>query len=203
MTMETALTEIKKFWKGKEPFPFGLSDNTQHLERLKTEFNFSIPHVVEDYAKNYAPIVDFWFDTVGNPMCIYGVENLKHSQGGYNYNTVKKETISDWPDSYFLFADEGADPVIIDLTKPKDGIQRLMHGAGNWNYGEILADTFGQFLLCCAAQHHAINNFEQDPFIDDNNGFNLADNAAKWYFKNMKVWAGNYYEVWCYDFDNR
>lgn len=135
-------------------------------------------------------------------MCVYGVDNLKHRQDGYNYNPVKNEAINGWPDSHFIIADEGSDPVIIDLAETRNGIQRLTHGAGSWDYGEILADTFGQFLLCCAAQHHAINNFEEDPFIDDEKGFNLADNAAKWYFENMKIWAGNYYDVWCSDFDN-
>jgi|SRR5690606_1089344 len=53
MTIERALAEIKKFWKGDEPFPFGLSDNTHHLDRLKTEFAVTIPDIVEDYVKKY------------------------------------------------------------------------------------------------------------------------------------------------------
>lgn len=102
-----------------------------------------------------------------------------------------------------MFADEGADPILIDLENTENGIQKLQHGAGSWDYGSTVADNFGQFILCCAAQHHALNNFEEEPFVDDENGFCLADDAAKWYFPKMKEWAGKYYEQWCADLDNR
>lgn len=114
--------------------------------------------MVHDYIKSFAPSKDFFFDTVGNPMCVYGINNLKYKQDGYSYNPVKKEAIENWKKSFFIFADEGADPVIIDLNAIEDGIQKLIHGTGNWNNGEIVADTFGQFILCSAAQHHALNN---------------------------------------------
>jgi hypothetical protein len=202
MTLETALAEIKEFWPKEEPFPFGQSDNTPHLERLQTEFGIPFPQSVQEYVTRYAPATDFYFDTVGNPMCVYGVDNLKLEQDGYHYNSVKKEVISGWPAAYFMIGDEGADPVLVDLANPEAGVQRLSHGAGKWDVGEILGATLGQFLLCAAAQHHALNNFEEDPIVDDERGFCLAPNAAAWYFKNMKVWAGNCYPEWCSGFDN-
>jgi hypothetical protein len=202
MTFENALAEVKKFWINDKSFPFGQSDNSVHVDRIKTEFGVFIPDKVQDYVKNIASLKNFYFDTVGNPMCVYGINNLKYKQDGYNYNPVKKEPIENWNKNFFIFADEGADPVIIDFTEIDDGIQQLIHGTGSWDNGKIVADTFGQFLLCCAAQHHALNYFEDEPIIDDSNGFNLADNAAKWYFRNMKNWAGDYYEEWCSIFDN-
>ncbi len=202
MTLEAALTKIKTFWNSNDLLPFGKSDNSHHLDRLKTEFGVVIPDMVHDYIKSFTPSKDFYFDTVGNPMCVYGINNLKYKQDGYSYNPVKKEAIENWEKSFFIFADEGADPVIIDLNAIEDGIQKLIHGTGNWNNGEIVADTFGQFILCSAAQHHALNNFGDDPIIDDERGFNLTDKAAKWYFKNMKIWASNYYDEWCSVFDN-
>lgn len=202
MTLETALTEIKKFWRADEPLPFGQSNNIQHIDRLETEFGGIIPDIVKDYVSNFAPAKDFYFDTVGNPMRVYGIDNLKYIQEGYNYNPVEKEAIEDWKKHFFIFADEGADPVIIDFNEIKNGIKKLIHGTGSWDNGEVVADTFGQFLLCCAAQHYALNNFGDDPIIDDEKGFNLTENAAKWYFGNMKNWAGNYYDEWCSIFDN-
>lgn len=202
MKLEIALDHIKKFWINDKIFPFGQSNNSNHIERLQTELGILIPDIVQDYIQNYAPSQDFWFDTFGNPMRVYGIDNLKYKQLGYNYNPVKNEIIEGWKNSFFIFADEGADPFIIDFNEIGDGIKRLISGVGSWDNGEVIADTFGQFLLCSAAQHHAFNSFEDDPVIDNDKGFNLADNAAKWYFKNMKNWAGDYYKEWCSVFDN-
>ncbi|MFC0780852.1 SMI1/KNR4 family protein [Flavobacterium sp. HJSW_4] len=202
MNLETAILEIKKFWNTNEEFSFGKSKNQNHVERLENEFGVAIPDSLKEYITNFASLNDFYFTTVGNPICIYGVDNLKFKQDGYNFNPVKNTKIEDWNESFFILADEGADPVIIDLSHPENGIQKLMHGAGSWDYGETIADSIGQFLLCSAAIHHALTNFEEESIIDDENGFNLAENAAKWYFKNMKNWAGNYYSEWCSIFDN-
>lgn len=202
MTLEDALIEIKSFWQEGEDFPFGESKNNNHIDRLEKEFDATLPDSLKNYIRDFAPAKDFDFDTVGNPMCVYGIENLKFKQNGYNFNSVDNIEIEGWNQGFFIFADEGADPVIIDFDNLDDGIQKLMHGAGSWNDGEIVADTFGQFLLCSAALHHALNNFEEDPIIDDEDGFNLAEEAAEWYFKNMEKWAGVYYDEWCSVFDN-
>jgi hypothetical protein len=43
-------------------------------------------------------------------------------------------------------------------------------------------------VLCSAALHHALSNFEGEGIVDDDNGFCLAQGAAKWYFpKNEKM----------------
>jgi hypothetical protein len=202
MNIESAVNEINKFWQAGEALPFGRSDNSSHIERLKGEYSVELPQVLLEYIQGFVPATDFYFDTVGNPVCIYGIENLKYKQDGYTYNPVKKEDIENWDKSHFIFGDEGADPVIIDLEKPQEGIQKLRHGAGNWESGLTVSDSIGQFLLCSAAQHHALNNFEEDPIVDDEKGFNLAEKAAKWYFARMKKWAGSYYEDWCSVFDN-
>lgn len=202
MTLENALIEIKRFWKEGEDFPFGKSKNNNHIDRLEKEFGATLPDSLKNYIKDFAPTKDFDFDTVGNPMCVYGIENLKFKQNGYNFNSVDNIEIENWNKGFFIFADEGADPVIIDFDNLDDGIQKLMHGTGSWDDGEIVADTFGQFLLCSAALHHALNNFEEEPIIDDEEGFNLAEEAGEWYFKNMKKWAGDYYDEWCSVFDN-
>ncbi len=135
-------------------------------------------------------------------MRLYSTDNLKKTQDGYNYNSISKAKIDGWPDYYFMIADEGADPVVIDLKNESTSVLRLTHGAGSWEYGDIIANSIGQFLLCCAAKHHALNNFEEEVITDDENGFCLAPNAANWYFKHMQKWAGTYYNHWCSIFDN-
>lgn len=202
MNLEVAILEIKKFWNTNEEFPFGESKSQNHSDRIANEFDFKLPDSLKEYINTFAPSSDFYFTTVGNPMCVYGIENLKYEQNGYNYNPVTNTKIHDWNESFFIIADEGSDPVIIDLQHPENGIQKLFHGEGDWDHGQTIADNVGQFLLCSAALHHALINFEDESIVEDENGFNLSNNAANWYFKNMKIWAGNYYSEWCSIFDN-
>ncbi|MBB5638148.1 hypothetical protein HDE68_004074 [Pedobacter cryoconitis] len=203
MTIKEAIQEIRKFWNTEEePFLFGESDNSAHIDRIEKEFGVTLPEELRNYIANYAPAEGFYFVSVGNPLYIYGVDNLKYKQDGYNYNSLTKSDIEDWNRNSFIFGDEGADPLIVNLENIETGIERLEHGAGSWDYGDKLADNFARFLLCAAAQHHALTNFEEDPIIDDENGFNLTEDAAKWYFPKMKNWAGEYYEVWCAPLDN-
>jgi hypothetical protein len=202
MTTESAIKEIAGFWNDDQELSFGKVDNTLHTERIEAEFGITLQDMLSDYIKNFAPSEDFYFETVGNPIRVYGIDNLKFKQDGYTFNPVQKKDIEDWNRNLFILADEGADPVVIDLKNTSDGIIKLSHGQGNWERGETVANTIGQFLLCSAALHHALTGFEEEAIVDDEKGFNLAPAAAKWYFTNMKKWAGGYYEEWCSVFDN-
>lgn len=203
MKIEDYLAEIKTFWNPKEDFPFGVEKNNDLVSKLENEFSRNFPESLKDYLFNFAPKERFYFNSVGNPIEIYGVNQLKFRQDGYNYNSVTNQEIEDWNSNYFILADEGADPIIIDLEEDSGTVCRFLHGQGDWETGETLADNIGQFLLCSALQHHALTNFtEDDPIIDDENGFNLIAESAQWYFPKMKKWAGNYYEEWCSIFDN-
>jgi len=179
-----------------------IKDNLVDIQRIRKEFDQDLPEELTEYIQYFAPSDDFYFDTVGNPMLLYSVQNLKKLQEGYNYNAMEQKPIEGWPENFFMLGDEGADPVVIDLSSGKTTLTKLMHGAGSWDYGDVVADDIGQFLLLSAALHHALNGFEEEVIIDDENGFCLAPQASKWYFPYMKKWAGNYYKVWCSDFDN-
>lgn len=202
MTIEVAIAEIKKFWNDEEELPFGLSDHTGHVDRLEKEFGRALPEDLKEYVSSFAPSEDFYFLTAGNPTVVYGIDHLKYVQEGYNYDSMAKSVLEDWDKGNFIFGDEGADPILVNMDAPEHGILRLEHGAGNWDYGDVVADNFAQFLLCSAALHHALSNFEEEGIVDDDNGFCLAKNAAKWYFPKMKEWAGDHYEIWCGVFDN-
>ncbi|WP_143069850.1 hypothetical protein [Hymenobacter actinosclerus] len=155
-----------------------------------------------DYLNRVAPAEDVYFDTVGNPLELYGLSRLGARQDGYRWNSVTQQPIPGWNPDFFLLGDEGADPVLLNLGHPEMGIQRLLHGAGDWEAGEAIADTVGQLLLCAAARHHALTGFEEDPIIDDDKGFNLAPRAAEWLFPRLRRWAGDYYYAWTAGFDN-
>ncbi|HEX8326667.1 MAG TPA: hypothetical protein VF629_03940 [Hymenobacter sp.] len=199
MTFNEAFIEIRQFWPGGAPFAFGHGASAR---RLAAEFNRELPAELVTYLDTIAPVEEVDFSTVGNPFYLYGLDRLGVRQPGYNWNPVTNTPITDWPAGFFLLGDEGADPVLLDLDQPERGIQKLWHGEGDWETGDILAATLGQFLLCCAALHHALTGFEEEPVIDDERGFNLAPQAAAWLFPRMKTWAGPYYAAWCSSFDN-
>ena len=199
MTFDEAFAEIGQFWPGETPFVFG---HGAAAGRLAAEFNQEFPAELVTYLDMVVPAQEVAFDTVSNPLYLYGLDRLGVRQPGYNWNPVTSAPIEDWPASFFLLGDEGADPVLLDLDRPERGIQKMRHGEGNWETGDTVAGTLGQFLLCSAALHHALTAFEEDVIIDDERGFNLASLAAAWLFPRMKTWAGPHYGAWCAVFDN-
>jgi len=199
MTFDEAFAEIRRFWPDGAPFAFG---HGAAAGRLAAEFGRELPPELVTYLDTVAPAAEVAFRTVGNPLYLYGLDQLGVRQPGYNWNPVTNAPIEDWPPGFFLLGDEGADPVLLDLDRPELGIQKLGHGEGDWETGGTMADTLGQFLLCSAALHHALTAFEAEWLIDDERGFNLAPQAAAWLFPRMRTWAGPYYQAWCSAFDN-
>ena len=199
MTFDEAFAEIRQFWPDETPFGFG---HGAVAGRLAAEFGRALPVELATYLDVIAPSEEVDFRTVGNPFCLYGLDRLGVRQPGYNWNPVTDAPIAGWPASFFLLGDEGADPVLLDLARPERGIQKLWHGAGNWEMGDTVADTLGQLILCSAALHYALTAFEEEAISDDERGFNLAPQAAAWLFPRMKIWAGPHYDAWCAVFDN-
>lgn len=202
MTLANALQLIPSFWDPEEPFPFGENDHSNHIQRLQEEFKHTLPESLLEYIRTAVPDEDVDFTNVGSTITLYGIDRLKYLQPGYNYDEKSQSPIeSDWKASFFVIGDEDGDPILIDLQQPEDGILVLEHGAGSWEYGESRAATVGQFLLCSAAQHQMLM-VDEDPIVDDEDGFCLHPEVAKWYFPRMKDWTGDYYTEWCSVFDN-
>ena len=199
MTLETAFAEIQQFWPGGLPFAFGRGGAAG---RLSAEFGRPLPPDLVMYLNAVAPTQEVEFATVGNPLQLYGLGRLGPQQPSYSFNPVTQKPLPDWNPAFFLLADEGADPVMLDLDQPAAGIQKLLHGAGSWETGDTVADTLGQFLLCSAALHHALTAFEDEPLVEDARGFNLAPQAAAWLLPRLKTWAGPHYGAWSVVFDN-
>ncbi|MGI4870529.1 MAG: SMI1/KNR4 family protein [Janthinobacterium lividum] len=201
MQLPEALHLIREFWQEPE-WPFQPTpDAAAHVARLQAEFGRPLPPWLTDYLTQAAPSVKYTdLATVGNPLDLYGLPQLGQRQDGYNFSSVTQEVFTDWPDHWFMLGDEGADPVIVDLTG--DGaVTQLQHGAGNWDYRTEMAASIGQFLLCAAARQHALLHFG-DAILDDAQGFRLAPEAAAWLFPRLRRWAGPYYDAWCSEFEN-
>ena len=199
MLLKQAFDEMSHFVNVENIFSF--TDQKVELERLQAEFKYSLPQELQDYIRFYAPQKDIDLNTVGNPICLYSIEKLKFLQDGYNFNAETQEKINDWSDDWFLFADEGADPIILPLDTAYE-IEKRNHGYGDWESGEGIAENIAQFLLCASYQHYALSQNDFDCIVDDEHGFNLDPEIAAWYFPQMKKYAKQYYSVWCGVFDN-
>jgi hypothetical protein len=203
MQLQQALGLIQEFWQ--EPvWPFQPAPTAEaELARLQQEFPAPLPPALVEYLRQAAPMTWVSFAAVGNPIDVYGFEQLGLQQDGYNFNSVTQQSLTDWPDHWFMIANEGGDPIVVDLQAADGAVIRFEHGAGSWEDRAVLADSIGQFLLCAAAIQHALLHLGgDDPITDDENGFQLVPSAAAWLFPRMREWAGPYYNEWCAPFDN-
>ncbi|WP_445361714.1 SMI1/KNR4 family protein [Microbulbifer sp. EKSA005] len=172
--------------------------------RLQKERDFVFPKEFQEYMVHYAPAHSQYLDGVGNPIDLYSARRLSWVMNGYNYNPVDNQPIPGWDKTWFLFADEGADPIIVDLAESNRNskVYRAMHGAGGWDFRPI-ADSIGQFLLCASALHHALSGIvDKDVLVDDGCGFNLHERSASWLFPFFRQYADKYYTDWLAVFDN-
>jgi hypothetical protein len=202
MTLNDSLNLISTFYK--KDILLGKSGDTDKALSLEMEKGIALPSELKDYIDNVAPLSGLYFDSVGNPIEIYSRTRLSWVMDGYNFNPVTKEPIHSWNGSWFIIADEGADPVIVNLDEKTNhsSVYKAMHGAGAWDFHPI-ADSIGQFLVCSAAIDHALNGFDlEEVIIDDENGFNLANQPAEWLFPFIQRYAPKYYDEWVSVFDN-
>lgn len=214
--LQTALLDIEKFWPKPDPklvghewyenvyqeFTMqGKHDNSEALKRIQAEFHDLFPNELQDYIVQVCDQKGVTLDTVGNPLNLLPLHELKFIQDGYNYNPVLKEDIDGWPAHYFMIANEAGDPYFIDLKSGTTQVEMRIHGSVGWDYGDTVADNIAQFLLCACYQHAMLNHPDFE-IIDDERGFNLVDSVAKWYFPQMKKYAGQYYSFWCESFQN-
>ncbi|MFG1489041.1 SMI1/KNR4 family protein [Oceanospirillum sp. HFRX-1_2] len=182
----------------------GTTAGASKLSQLETEGSTVFPAELRAYLTSVAPSKALYFTMVGNPIELWPLERMSWHLPGYNFNPVENQPIDDWDENWFLIADEGADPIMVDLSEQGhvSPVYRAMHGAGCWDF-EPIADSIGQFLLCAAAMHHALDEMDiEEPVQDDDLGFNLCEDAAKWLFPFIRRHATEYQDEWLSVFDN-
>lgn len=202
MILREALSEALSFWD--EPrFPFEGGGDAR-LATLEAEYGRTFPTELREYIGTILSQSRFVFESIGNPIDVYGFNDLSKQLEGYNYNPLTGERIEGWPDEWFLIADEGADPIIVDLSSHQEScpVLQAMHGTRGWAF-EPIASSLAQFVLLAAARHHALLMLDVDHRItDDERGFNLGASAAHWLFPRVKQWAPEFYSTWVGAFDN-
>ncbi|WP_347900691.1 hypothetical protein [Pseudomonas purpurea] len=201
MSFEDAITIIESFWI-ESPLPL-VGAGAVEVQRISEEWQADLPAELSRYIQNFAPDAACDFSTVGNSVTLYAAGDIKKLAKGYNFNPVTNEHIEGWSDDWVLIGDEGADPIIVDLSEgPACPVFLGQPGRGEWCFSPV-ADSLPQFLVLLSARHHAVLGFDvEDSIIDDESGFNLAPEPAAWYFPFMKKHAGDYYPEWTGDFDN-
>lgn len=204
-TLEQALGLIKSFASQELANALtGTTGGASKLSQLEAEGSITFPAELRAYLTSVAPSKALYFTMVGNPIELWPLERISWHLPGYNFNPVENQPIEDWDANWFLIADEGADPIIVNLSEQGEfsPVYRAMHGAGRWDF-EPIADSIGQFLLSASAMHHALDEMDIDePFEDDDLGFNLCQEVADWLFPYIRQHAADYEDEWISVFDN-
>jgi hypothetical protein len=200
LDLNECLALIRSFCPG--PFPCtGVPDT---LVRLDTERSQRLPADFRHYLQHAVPPNGHSFRTIGHPIQLHPASRLSWCMPGYNVDPILKLPMPGWKDSWFLFANASADPIIIDLNDSGEysRVYQSLHGLGVWSFYPV-ADSLGQFLLCAAALEHALTHLGQShPVHEDEQGFRLADAAADWLFPFFERCASKYYDDWLSVFDN-
>ncbi|MFV0330482.1 MAG: SMI1/KNR4 family protein [Dysgonomonas sp.] len=117
-----------------------IADN-KDITEITEKWDF--PEIYLQFLKYYSPLHVYI-----KGINIYGAESLIKNQAGYAYHGITGETIRDWPESYVVIADKGADPFCIDLSNISDGDSKVYeskHGTGKWEFEEN-APSFIEFI---------------------------------------------------------
>jgi cell wall assembly regulator SMI1 len=196
-TFDHALAAIQSFWVGDLPFREG---SPEHLARLESAYGRRFPEPLRRYVSAHAPRATLTLERVGNPVAFWAASDLTRTPIGYQVD-ADGGLVSDWPADTLLVADEGADPIVVDLQDPACPVLQAAHGVGEWSF-EVVAESIPQYLLLSSALHHALT-MVGDPIVDDGRGFRLADAPAEWLFPRVRGWAGpRHYDAWVSIFGN-
>nr|WP_295863512.1 SMI1/KNR4 family protein [uncultured Chitinophaga sp.] len=110
---------------------------------------WTLPEVYLNFLRYYSPLkVTFTGPDFTEGLSLYGAHELAARQGGYAYNGISGEPLTDWPSHLLVIGDDGADPYCLDLSAIKDGdapVLMALHGQGDWDF-EVYAERFTAFM---------------------------------------------------------
>lgn len=153
--LEKAAAKLNKKLEAKRAKNQDLSNPANWLiiaeetDLLNIEKRWKLPENYGLFLRRYSPLhVHIDSKKYFQGLDLYGASELLKRQEGYSFNPVTNQSIDEWPESFVVIADAGADPYCIDLSQIKDNdapIYKSSHGAGVWEF-ELYADSFLNFL---------------------------------------------------------
>ena len=193
MKLADAIGIIADF-RNSHPIPWH-GGGAPALATLAKEFaEYQLPQDIAAYVSDFAPRNSIELEGQGNSICVYGIGGapcLSARQAGYSFDASTGQQIGDSQSRWFMLGDEGADPIIVDLTAPNAGVLTAFHGEGDWEFFPI-ADTLGQFLICSTAVDFTLAKWG----VQYRNEGALPAGARSWLDTVLGRWAGEHYELW-------
>lgn len=116
-------------WTGQIPLPEPLKDF--YLE-------------VGPWGETFGGPVGLTISAGGNSVCLPPLHKLWDAHSGYRWNGHTGDRLPDWKDEWFLVAEQGGDPFILDGNTGQVLFDR--HGSGGWSpecFAEDIATAFG------------------------------------------------------------
>ena len=137
-------------WDGPFPLPSVLARFYAQVGPLGREINARVGH-----AGITIPGLEVW---------VPPLQRLWRHQAGYRWNGISGEAIEDWPASWLVVADLGADPFILDLDDGRVLFAR--HGCGRWEQ-DTLVDDLPTLVAILAAAGTVYLEAGDDLYNDD------------------------------------
>jgi hypothetical protein len=184
-TLDEALAAIREF---RPRLRDSLGGGERELERLGGEFRQELPLDVRDYVARAAPRTTVELQGPGNPVRLLSASELRANPVGYGQDAAGA-LLSGWSEGWLLIGDEGGDPIIVDLDQPERGVLSAFHGGGAWEFDPI-GDSVASWLVCAAAVDFALEEFDGETLIDEEDQLRLADAPAQWLRPILSAWAG-------------
>jgi hypothetical protein len=199
MNLQQAFNLIKEF--GAHELAAQATENEAYSNALQQQKGKALPPELKLYIDKYCPDDPLSLQGVGNPVRLLAKSELSWQMPGYNLDPQTNQVLSDWLESWFLFGDEGGEPIIVDLRENEalSKVYSAIKGPDGWEFVAI-ADSIGQFLLCALAIEHAMNFPGLAQPLDED--FNLVGAAGQWFFPFIKKHAPGHYEEWASVFEN-
>lgn len=122
---------------------------TDNLILANISAELPLTGALAEWYSYLSPISDLTIQQLGNPCVVYASESLLEHQLGYRWQALptgqRGPILKDWPASWVVVADIGADPIMVDTQIAECPVLMSMHGMGEWN-PHLLAPSLAIYL---------------------------------------------------------
>lgn len=121
---------------------------------------YALPNTVRDFYREVGP-VDLDIDCGGNPVNIPALERLWELQAQYRWHGRTGERLTDWKDEWFVVAQAGGDPFILDVVTGQ--LFSARHGFREWS-PVLFADDLMTGIGSIATVGNALSALGEDAY---------------------------------------